>query len=231
MKDVNPIPEPLASSAPAAIVARHGVTPWAGAERAAIFLRLVDDVTACRVCPRMEGRRRLLSAANGSLQPRVCFIAEAPGRLGGDRTAVPLSGDQSGRNFDRLLAAAGLERSQIFITNAVLCNPRDAAGRNAPPTSREIGNCSGFLAATLSLLQPEYVVTLGAVALRALALIAPHELALARDVGRVVSWHGRWLVPLYHPGPRAQLHRGFLQQAEDFRRLGALIDRDNGAHA
>ncbi len=187
------------------------------------FARLVAEAQGCRVCPRMEGRRRLLSTANGTLHPRVLFIAEAPGRLGGDRTAVPLSGDQSGRNFDRLLAEAGLDRAEIFITNAVLCNPRDAAGRNAPPSTSEIRACSGFLAATLSLLQPPCVVTLGAVALRALSLIAPHDATLAGNVGQVITWNGRQLVPLYHPGPRAQLHRSFHQQAEDFRRLGVLI--------
>jgi uracil-DNA glycosylase family 4 len=195
--------------------------------REEIFLRLVDDVTACRVCPRMEGRRRLLSAANGALHPRICFIAEAPGRLGGDRTAVPLAGDQSGRNFEQLLEAAGLERSSVFITNAVLCNPRDESGRNAAPSMREIRNCSGFLKATLDLVQPEYVVTLGSVALRALALIECHDLVLSRDVGKVVPWRGRWLAPLYHPGPRAQIHRGFEQQAEDFRLLGTLVSHQH----
>jgi len=187
------------------------------------FSRLVTEAQACRACARMEGRTRVLSAANGSLQPRVCFVAEAPGRLGGDRTATPLSGDQSGRNFDRLLAEAGLERTEIFITNAVLCNPRDAQGRNAPPATSEIRTCSGFLAATLALLRPPLVVTLGAVALRALALIEHHDLALAANVGDVVRWNDRWLVPLYHPGPRAQIRRSFHQQAADFKRLGELV--------
>ena len=41
---------------------------------------------ACRVCPRMEGRRRVLGAGNGPLDARVLFVAEAPGRLGDDRT-------------------------------------------------------------------------------------------------------------------------------------------------
>jgi DNA polymerase len=61
------------------------------------------------------------------------------------------------------------------------------------------------------------------VALRALSLIAPHDATLAGNVGQVITWNGRQLVPLYHPGPRAQLHRSFHQQAEDFRRLGVLI--------
>jgi uracil-DNA glycosylase family 4 len=178
----------------------------------------------------MEGRVRLLSPANGALHPRVCFVAEAPGRLGGDRTAVPLCGDQSGRNFERLLAEAQLDRASVFVTNAVLCNPRDYAGRNAPPSPAEIHNCSRFLTATLDLLQSPYVVALGTVALRALALIEPHCVSLAANVGAVIPWRGRWLIPLYHPGPRAQLHRPFARQAEDFRRLGALLrQRDAGA--
>lgn len=193
------------------------------------FARLVEEAHACRVCPRMEGRRRVLSHANGSLRPRVLFVAEAPGRLGGDRTAVPLSGDQSGRNFDRLLAEAGLDRSEIFITNAVLCNPRDVRGRNAPPSSQEMRNCSRFLRATLDLLDPPVIVTLGAVALRALGLFAPHEATLAANVGAILPWRGRWLVPLYHPGPRAQIHRAFDQQAEDFQRLGAWLRNERVA--
>lgn len=192
------------------------------------FARLVDDAQACRACPRMEGRVRLLSTANGSLHPHVCFVAEAPGRRGGDRTAIPLCGDQSGRNFERLLAEAGLSRESVFITNAVLCNPRDAAGRNAPPATSEIHNCSGFLAATLDQLQPPFVVALGAVALRALALIEPHEATLAANVGHVIPWRGRWLIPLYHPGSRAQLHRPFSQQTVDFQRLGNLVRGSGG---
>jgi uracil-DNA glycosylase family 4 len=190
--------------------------------RAAAFALLVEEAQGCQVCPRMMGRTRLLSAANGALDARVCFVAEAPGRLGGDRTAIPLCGDQSGRNFERLLVEASLDRASIFVTNAVLCNPR-AGNRNAPPSSREIQNCARFLTATVRLVQPEVVVALGAVALRALDQIEPHGLMLAKDVGRAISWHERWLVPLYHPGPRAQLWRSFAQQVEDFRGLGAFL--------
>jgi uracil-DNA glycosylase family 4 len=192
-------------------------------ERAATFACLVAAAQGCRACARMEERRRVLGTANGPLSAAVCFVAEAPGRLGGDRTDIPLCGDQSGRNFERLLAAAGLDRSSVFVTNAVLCNPRDREGRNAPPTITEIRHCSAHLAATVHLVQPRFVVALGSVALRALALIEPHEASLARNVGEVIPWHGRWLVPLYHPSPRAQLHRALAVQIEDFRRLGEVV--------
>src|SRR5687768_10139901 len=69
----------------------------------AAFLRLVERVSRCRACPRMEGRTRVLSAANGNLHAQILFVAEAPGRFGGDRTGIPLFADQTGRNFRLLL--------------------------------------------------------------------------------------------------------------------------------
>ncbi len=50
------------------------------------------------------------------------FIGEAPGRKGADRTRIPFSGDQSGKNFERFLASIGLKRSEIFVTSAALCS-------------------------------------------------------------------------------------------------------------
>ncbi len=192
-------------------------------DQQAAYAALVARAAACTVCPRMEGRRRVLGPANGRLDAHVLFVAEAPGRFGGDRTGTPLTADQSGRNFTALLAGAGIPRERVFVTNAVLCNPRDAQGRNAAPSSLEVANCRPFLRETLKLIAAPIVVSLGRVALAALEGISPNGLVLRHDVGRVVPWAGRLLVPLYHPGPRAQLHRSFAQQQEDFAALAELI--------
>jgi uracil-DNA glycosylase len=109
----------------------------------------------------------------------------------------------------------------------VLCNPRDAQGRNAAPSSLEVANCRPFLRETLELIAAPIVVSLGRVALAALESISPHGLVLRHDVGRVVPWAGRLLMPLYHPGPRAQLHRTFAQQQEDFAALAQLVTASN----
>lgn len=191
--------------------------------RAASFAVLVDEAAACRACPRMDGRRRLLSTANGPLDARVLFVAEAPGRLGGERTGVPLQSDQTGRNFTHLLATAGLARDSVFVTNAVLCNPRDAQGRNAPPSATEIARCQPFLQRTIEVVAAPVVVALGRVALAALARLEPHERELRRDVGRAITWRGRILLPLYHPGPRAQIHRPLAEQEQDFVALATLL--------
>ena len=167
---------------------------------------------------------RALGPANGSLDARVLFVAEAPGRLGADRTGVPLSGDQTGRNFDALLAGAGIYRSGIFVSNAVLCNPRTPDGRNDRPRAAELRSCSTHLRALVDLLDPRWVVSLGRTALDALSLIEAHTVVLARDVGLDMPWYGRRLVPLYHPGPRALIRRPLAQQAGDYAALAAMLE-------
>jgi len=175
----------------------------------------------------MEGRTRVLGPANGNTQAQVLFVAEAPGRLGADHWGIPLFADQTGRNFETLLYAARLERGSVFITNAVLCNPRDQHGCNATPTARELHNCSAHLRATIEIIQPRYVVALGCIALQALKTIAFHEAVLIRDVGHPLRWNGRWLIPLYHPSPRACIHRPLQLQLEDYHLLGELVrDRE-----
>lgn len=131
-----------------------------------VFQNLVEQVHNCHRCPRMEGRTRVFGSGNGPLHAKLLFIAEAPGRLGAELSGIPLTGDQTGRNFDALLKAAEIDRKNIFITNAVLCNPQNKQGLNASPISSEISNCSNYLHATIQLLQPRYIVTLGLIALR-----------------------------------------------------------------
>ena len=189
------------------------------------FAALCVDVAACERCPGMAGRRRVLSALNGHPGVSVMFVAEAPGRRGADRTGVPLSGDRSGVRFDALLAAAGWRREDVFITNAVLCNPRTPDGqRNRPPLRSELAACADHLRRQLGVVDPLVVVPLGAVALAGLEAIARHGLTLRAAVGQPVPWHDRWLFPLYHPGDRSLLHRPLEQQLEDARLLRRFVD-------
>lgn len=181
------------------------------------FLTLVGEAAECRACASMCGRRAVLSEQNGRVGARVMFVGEAPGRQGGDRTRVPFSGDQSGRNFERFLASIGLARDEIFITNSALCNPRRESGANRAPTRTELKNCSGFLRRQIEIIAPPVVVTLGAVALAALGGIEYHELSLRESAGQIHEWHGRILVPLYHPSPQViASHRRMDEQVRDF---------------
>jgi len=187
------------------------------------FDDLVESVQHCSLCPRLCGRRKVLSSANGSIESKVLFVAEAPGRLGAERTGVPLYGDRTGNNFETLLANVGWKREQVFITNAILCNPQEEDGNNGTPTQEEIANCSAYLEMIIALLNPDVVATLGKTALEALNLISPHGIDLRAGVARMTPWWNRKLFPLYHPGPRALIHRSLAKQRADFMLLAKQV--------
>lgn len=177
----------------------------------------------CEVCPRMQHRARVLGPQNGPADAKVMFIAEAPGRLGANRTGIPLFGDKSGDNFEHLLRSIGWRREDVFITNAVLCNPQSQDGLNDTPTPEEVRNCSTFLAATIRLLDPHYIITIGGSALAALGNIVPHDFELSRHLRHLLRWNGRNLIPLYHTGPRATARRSLLNMESDFQKLKEVI--------
>jgi len=171
-------------------------------------------------------RAAVLTELNGSLEARVMFIGEAPGRKGADRTRVPFSGDQSGKNFERFLASIDLKRSEIFITSAALCNPRAQSGANRRPKAVEIRNCSSFLRRTIEIVEPAVIVTLGTVALEALKLLHDHEFNLKHDAGKIRRWYGRILVPLYHPSPQVLItSRDERAQLKDYQVVARAIRR------
>jgi uracil-DNA glycosylase family 4 len=176
------------------------------------FDRLVADAQSCTVCPRMASKTAVFSESNGARHPRVLFVAEAPGRQGGDRTRVPMCGDATGRAFEDLLDSIGLRREEVFITNAVLCNPHTETGANRPPSMREVRNCNAFLARTITLLDPPVVATIGAKALAALNQIEAHGLTLSESAAGPVAWNRRILIPLYHPSPQVLISRRSLEQ-------------------
>jgi uracil-DNA glycosylase len=171
-------------------------------------------------------RAAVLSELNGPVDARVMFIGEAPGRKGADRTRIPFSGDQSGKNFDRFLEAAGLRRSEIFITSAALCNPRGASGANRRPSRDELRNCSDFLRRTIDLIGAQIIVTLGGVALEALKLLQYHEYTLREDAAKIRSWNDRMLIPLYHPSPQVLITtRDERAQLRDYKVVARALAR------
>jgi uracil-DNA glycosylase family 4 len=154
------------------------------------------------------------------------FIGEAPGRKGADRTRVPFSGDQSGKNLDRFIASIGLTREQLFITSAALCNPRNALGANRKPARSELENCSNFLCRTIVIVDPAVIVTLGSVALDALKRIKWHEFTLKDSAGKILQWNERLLVPIYHPSPQVLAsHRREAQQLKDYKFVARAIQQ------
>jgi uracil-DNA glycosylase family 4 len=159
---------------------------------------------------------------DGPAPAQIAFVGIAPGRLGGDRTGIPFSGDRSGVLLRAMIELAGLRR--VFITNLVRCNPRDAGGRNRDPDASEIANCREHLASELAIVRPRVIACLGRIVWRELAGRAaefdPVRPAPSR-FGRAV------LFPMYHP---AYVNRGAYPVASylrDFRRLARLVSANS----
>jgi len=189
------------------------------------FEILSAKVKNCTLCSRMHSSSRILGLSSGSLDAIIMFIGEAPGRRGADETGIPFHGDQAGHNFEELLEFVGISRENIFVTNAVLCNPKDHKGNNAPPKSVEIENCSNYLKQQIDLINSPIVVTLGANALKATSNIEQHLLALKKDVRSKNNWYNRILIPLYHPGQRAMIHRSMANQRSDYQFVSDVANR------
>ena len=193
--------------------------------------RLAGRARACRRCPGVRPGSAVLGARNGPVPAPLLFVAEAPGYLGGVRTGVPLLGDRSGANFRYYCAEAGIDLRHAFVCNAVLCHPPSAEGRNRTPRAGEVAACGDFLGAIVDLVAPLLVVALGRVALVALGRLAPHDLALGPDNGRVVAWRGRRLMSLYHPSGQTLGRRARAQQVDDYRAIAHRLRGIEGALA
>jgi DNA polymerase len=193
------------------------------------FENLLSAVKNCKKCERMCNRKKVLSKNNGNINSKVMFIAEAPGRLGAEQTGKPLYGDRTGDNFERLLQEIGWQRKDIFITNAILCNPQEINGNNSTPTAKEIANCSDYLKETIEIVNPDVIVTLGSKALSALKKIKRHNFVLKNDVAKIQSGNEKHLFPLYHPSPTSiNINRNMKKQISDYKKLSSLVDPISG---
>ncbi len=183
------------------------------------FRKLSKNSSQCRLCPAMSDLPAILSSKNGSIHTDLVFVAEAPGRLGSGRTGIPFHGDRSGDNFEQLLNHVGLKRKDIFITNAVLCNPLKN-GNNRRPTIKEIDNCISYLENLINIITPKVISTLGGVGLEAINRIFNVSYKLADVVASPLPIGKFILFPLYHPSPRViYTKRSLDHQKKDFEKL------------
>ena len=130
-----------------------------------------------------------LVPGEGAADAEVVVVGEAPGRFE-DEQGRPFVG-RAGQLLDQVLAAAGLAREEVFITNVVKARPPG----NRDPTRAEIAHWMPFLVQQLDLVAPRLVVPLGR---HALAHFAPGE-RIGAAHGRLLHAGGRAIYPLYHP--------------------------------
>ncbi|MBN2136426.1 MAG: uracil-DNA glycosylase [Sedimentisphaerales bacterium] len=123
--------------------------------------RLADQVEQCRRCE-LGSLRTNAVAGEGNSDARIMFVGEAPGG-DEDLQGRPFVG-RAGQLLDKIIAACGLKRSDVYIGNILKCRPPE----NRDPKVDEIAACLPYLQRQIELIEPEIIVALGAHAARTL---------------------------------------------------------------
>ncbi|GAA4082288.1 UdgX family uracil-DNA binding protein [Actinomadura miaoliensis] len=131
---------------------------------------LREAAAGCRGCPLYENATQTVFG-EGAAHGRVVLVGEQPGDQE-DRQGRPFVGP-AGRMLDRALEEAGIERGDVYVTNAVkhFKFKRMAGGKrriHESPNVSEMRACRPWLVAELRVLEPDVVVALGATAGKAL---------------------------------------------------------------
>jgi len=149
-----------------------------------------------------------LAFSDGNPEGRVMLVGEAPG-ADEDRIGKPFMG-RSGQLLDRMLAAIGLDRTQVYVANIVPWRPPG----NRTPTPQEIAICKPFIERQIELASPEFLLCLGGPA-------AQNLLSLKDGILRT---RGRWFTYKTEDGREIRalptLHPAYLLRQPLQKRLG-----------
>jgi uracil-DNA glycosylase family protein len=179
----------------------------------------------CRRCDLWKHATQAVTG-EGPKHASIMLVGEQPGDEE-DLRGHPFVGP-AGRVLDEAIEAAGLKRSDLFITNAVKhfkWEPRGKRRLHKRPGAGEIKACNIWLEQEILAVKPRVIVALGATALRALTRSSltieaarREEFPLEHDATGLATYHPSAI--LRAEGPRAQELRGML--VEDLRRAAKL---------
>ncbi len=179
---------------------------------------------AARTAPSLEALRALLDSfegcalkftasrlvfADGNPQARLMFVGEAPGR-DEDIEGLPFVG-RSGQLLNRMIAAIGLKRSDVYIANVIPWRPPG----NRTPTPQETQICLPFIQRQIELVNPDVLVTLG----------NPSTQTLLPTREGIMKTRGKWFD--YDTGTRtiramATFHPAYLLRSPSYKRMAWL---------
>lgn len=198
--DAQPAPTfepPPAAEAPAkprrganAAARESAPLPVVRVAEAASLEALRADVAACTACGLCEHRKQTVFA-RGTGKSGLCFVGEGPG-ADEDQQGEPFVG-AAGQLLDRMIAAMGIERDDVYVANIVKCRPPD----NRKPLPEEMAACVPYLHRQLELVAPTVIVALGATALEGLL---GKTGGITRHRGRFSLYRAKIAVmPTFHP--------------------------------
>jgi len=134
---------------------------------------IIAAIEGCNACELAQNCTRKVPGV-GSRQADLLIIGEGPGH-DEDIRGEPFVG-RSGQLLDRMLAAIGFAREQVYITNIVKCRPPN----NRDPKQLEAQQCRAFLEAQIAQLAPKVILSVGRVS-------AQNLLASNLPVGKLIQ--------------------------------------------
>jgi uracil-DNA glycosylase family 4 len=181
--------------------------------------QIATDIREKNVCPDLAKMATNLVMGDGNLDSNIVFIGEAPGK-NEDLQGLPFVG-AAGKFLNEMLAAAGMDRSDVYITNIVKYRPPN----NRDPLPEEKAAFWPYLLKQLQIIQPKVVITLGR-----------HSMEYFLPGTKISQIHGEpqhiqfgeqkiVIMPLFHPA--AALYNGSLRQTliDDFLKVPKVIER------
>ena len=180
---------------------------------------LAAEIIEAGICSELAAQATQLVMGDGNADADIVFIGEAPGK-NEDLQGKPFVG-AAGKFLDEMLAAAGLQRPDVYITNIVKYRPPN----NRDPLPEEKRQFWPYLMRQLEIIQPKAVLTLGR-----------HSGGGFIPGLRISQGNPRWaqfnglkflVIPLYHPA--AALYNGGMRQTliDDFMRAAAFVQQNN----
>jgi uracil-DNA glycosylase family protein len=188
---------------------------------------LAQAEAACTRCPLYRFATQVVPG-EGSPRARLMMVGEQPGNQE-DLEGHPFVGP-AGRMLDRAIAEAGIDRKQVFVTNAVKHFKFEQRGKrrlHKKPNAYEIDRCRWWLDLERKIVKPELIVALGATAARGL-MGRPVTIAKVRgmpmpleDGSRMVTTiHPSYLLRIRDDDDKAAEYRRFVQ---DLRACAKLL--------
>ena len=193
--------------------------------------RLREAATHCKGCDLWKQATQTVFGEGGS-DARVVFVGEQPGDQE-DIQGRPFVGP-AGRMLDMALAESGIDRSAVYVTNAVKhfkSEPRGKRRIHKKPSAGEVAACQPWLEAEIAAIRPEIIVCLGATASQALL---GRQFRVSESRGQFVkSPLAPYVTATVHPSSLLRApdeesrRRGIAQFIRDLRKVGSLIKKLN----
>ena len=182
--------------------------------------KIAAEVVGCPLCKLARTRKNAVPG-DGQLAAKIMFVGEAPGRSEDDK-GKPFVG-AAGKILDEMLAKAGIQRSQVFITNVVKCRPPN----NRIPEEDEVAACMPYLERQIALIRPRIICILGRTAYS--SLLGGSSITTNR--GKIIEKAGQKYFLTIHPAA-AIYNRSMLSLLEaDLKKLAKEVQRVEGGDA